>query len=311
MASSFDEGNETTASSPPRVPGWARAILPAPTLASRQWSHALARRCREPAHVAGFIEPSSPVHHIVMPIDVGFQFEARELGTGRWHRHEVRLGELCVIGAGAAPTELCWRGLGPGRSLDFLELYVDPSALRNERASTPSRSLEPTWNVLRDPLLTELLRTIGRQLEQPAASEELFGDLATTLFGLQLERAHGAHEASPELRHSALAPFALKRVREYVASRLTGTIRLEQLAALAGLSPWHFSRAFKASTGFSPHAYVVHCRISESKRLLAGSNLTVADIARRVGFGSVSQLSTRFRALTGTTPSAFRRLSRG
>ena len=290
--------------------GWARSIQPAPTLISRQWSQALARRCREPARVAGFIEPTSLAHHIVMPLDVGFHFEARELGGGRWQSHEVQVGELCVVGAGAAPMELCWRALGPGRSIEFLELYLDPRLLAAE-TGPPSRSVEPTWRVLRDPLLTELLGSVGRDLDQPASSEELFGDLATTLFALQLERAHGVMVASPGPRRSGLSPFVLKRVREYVAAHLAGTIRLQQLAALAGLSPFHFSRAFKASTGLSPHAYVLHCRISESKRLLSGSHLTISDVARRTGFSGTGQLSRSFRAFTGTTPTAFRRLSRG
>jgi AraC family transcriptional regulator len=290
-------------------PTWARSIQPAPTLVSRQWSQALARRCREPARVAGFIEPASLAHHIVMPLDVGFHFEARELGTGRWQRHEVRPGELCVVGAGAAPMELCWRALGPGRSIEFLDLYIDPGALPAESGRAAARLVEPTWRVLRDPLLTELLGSVGRELDRSASSEELFGDLATTLFAVQLERAHGVRGASPGLRRSGLSPFVLKRIREYVASHLAGTIRLEQLAALAGLSPFHFSRAFKASTGLSPHAYVLHCRISESKRLLSGSNLTISDVARRTGFSGTGQLSRRFRAFTGTTPTAFRLLS--
>jgi AraC family transcriptional regulator len=292
-----------------RSPTWARSIQPAPTLVSRQWSQALARRCREPARVAGFIEPASLAHHIVMPLDVGFHFEARELGTGRWQRHEVRPGELCVVGAGAAPMELCWRALGPGRSIEFLDLYLDPGSLPAESGRAAARLVEPTWRVLRDPLLTELLGSVGRELDRSPSSEELFGDLATALFTVQLERAHGVSGASPGPRRSGLSPFVLKRVREYVASHLAGTIRLEQLAALAGLSPFHFSRAFKASTGLSPHAYVLHCRISESKRLLSGSNLTISDVARRTGFSGTGQLSRRFRAFTGTTPTAFRLLS--
>jgi AraC family transcriptional regulator len=291
-------------------PTWARSILPAPTLVSRQWSQALARRCREPARVAGFIEPASLAHHILMPLDVGFQFEARELGTGRWQRHEVRPGELCVVGAGAAPMELCWRALGPARSIECLDLYLDPGSLLAESGRPPARSIEPTWRVLHDPLLAQLLGSVGRELDQPASSEELFGDLATTLFALHLERAHGVVGQPPSPRRAGLAPFVLKRVREYVASHFAGTIRLEQLAALAGLSPFHFSRAFKASTGLAPHAYVLHCRISESKRLLAGSNLTISDVARRTGFSGTAQLSRRFRAFTGTTPTAFRLLSR-
>jgi AraC family transcriptional regulator len=107
-----------------------------------------------------------------------------------------------------------------------------------------------------------------------------------------------------------LSPFALRRVREYVAAHLGSPIPLEKLSLVAELSPFHFSRAFKASTGRSPHAYVLDCRIAEAKRLLSASGLSIAEVARRTGFRSTGQLSTRFRAWTGTTPSAFRSLSR-
>lgn len=311
MTSRGNTGGSDCSTSQSCGSGWARSIQPAPTLVSQHWSQALARRCREPARVASFIEPATLAHHIVMPLDRGFHFEARELGTGRWQRHEVRVGELCVVGAGAAPMELCWRALGPGRSIEFLDLYLDPACPPGQAGRVPSRSIEPTWRVLRDPLLTELLGSVGRGLDQPWSAEELFGDLATTLFALQLERAHGVVPVSSRARGGGLSPFVLKRVREYVAAHLAGAIRLQQLASVAGLSPFHFSRAFKASTGLSPHAYVLHCRISESKRLLSGSHLTISEVARRVGFSGSAQLARSFRAFTGTTPTAFRLLGRG
>jgi AraC family transcriptional regulator len=292
-------------------PTWARSILPAPAIASRQWSHALARRCREPARVAGFIEPASNLHHIVMATSVGFHFETRELGCGKWRHHTVGPGELCVIGAGGAPSELCWQSLGGGRTFEVIEAYIDPVGLRSKIALDTRVSLEPDWRVLRDPLVTELLSGIARQLDVPESDQDLFGDLATMLLGVQLERAHGAARSTPPtLRRGGLPPFVLQRVREYVAAHLASAIRLQRLAALAGLSPFHFSRAFKASTGLSPHAYVLHCRVAEAKRLLSHTTLAVADIAQRTGFSSPGQLSARFRAGTHTTPSAFRGLSR-
>jgi AraC family transcriptional regulator len=292
-------------------PSWARSILPAPTSASRQWSHALARRCREPARVAGFIEPASNVHPIVMPTSVGFQFETRELGTDTWHHFTVGPGELCVIGAGGAPSELCWQSQGRGQTLEVVEVYIDPVGLSSSIAPGARVSLEPDWRVLRDPLVTELLRGIARELDTPESDQELFGELATTLLGVQLERAHGVSGGMPPTpRRGGLPPFVLQRVREYVAAHLASAIRLQRLAALAGLSPFHFSRAFKASTGLSPHAYVLYCRVAEAKRLLSRTTLAVADIAERTGFSSPGQLSTRFRAATGTTPSAFRDLTR-
>lgn len=287
-----------------------RSILPASTLVCRQWPHAVARLCREPAHVQGFLEPASDVHHVVMAMNASFRVDSRELGTGRWRSYEVAPGELLVAGAGAAPSELCWKSLGRERTIDLIELYLDPSTLGSGSDADAPRLLEPKWTLLRDPLLCHLLIELGNGLHRPDSAEISFGELATTLFSQQLGRAHGAASASAPLQRAGLAPRSLARVREYVAAHLSGTIRLGQLAGVAGLSPFHFARAFKLSTGLSPHAYVVHCRIEEAKRLLATSALPIAEIARRTGFRGAGQLSTRFRASTGSAPSAFRRFSR-
>lgn len=261
--------------------------------------------------MAGFIEPASTVHHVVMATSAGFQFEARELGTGKWRQYSVEPGELCVVGAGSAPTELCWQSQGRGRSLDVVELYLDPAGLSESRSPSGPVSIEPVWQVLRDPLLGELLTGIASELDRPESDQELFGDLATTLFALQLQRAHGVtSQASEKPLRGGLSPFALRSVREYVAAHLASAIRLQRLAAVAGLSPFHFSRAFKASTGMSPHSYLLHCRIAEAKRLLSCTTLAAAEIARRTGFTSPGQFSARFRASTGMTPSSFRALTR-
>jgi len=296
--------------SPAVSPKLARAILPAPTLVSRQWPHAVARMCREPAHVRGFLEPASTVHHVVVALNAGFRVDSRELGTDRWRTSEVAPGELVISGAGAAPTELCWSSRGPGRTMDVVELYLDPSALAADAGGSVPLSLEPEWTPVRDPLLTQLLLEVAKGLDEPDSAEVSFGELATTLFTRQLRRAHGAVLGPPPPRRGGLTPLSLGRVREYVAAHLTGTIRLGKLAEVAGLTPFHFARAFKASTGLSPHAYVVRCRIEEAKRLLTTSTLPVSEIARRSGFRGSGQLATRFRAVTGNTPSTFRRFAR-
>jgi AraC family transcriptional regulator len=240
----------------------------------------------------------------------GFRIEMREVGTSRWQHFDVAPGEICVLGAGAAPYEMCWRSTTPGSTIDVVDLYLDPVTLRVGVEDTELPEVPSHWRVLADPLLERLLLELGSALSGPGTGEDLFGEVATQLIALQLGRAHTKTKGLQALRRSGLTPVALRRVREFIAAHLRREIRLEQLAAVAGLSCYHFARSFKLSTGLSPHAFVVHCRIEEAKRLLATTTLPVAEVARRTGFNGPSQLSTRFRVITKQTPSAYRQLVR-
>src|SRR5688572_829885 len=83
-------------------------------------------------------------------------------------------------------------------------------------------------------------------------------------------------------------------------------LSIDKLAAVSHLSPYHFSRLFKQSTGLTPHQYVLHWRIEEGKRLLTRSELDLAEIAQRLGFRDQSHFTERFRKVTGATPKRWR-----
>ncbi|HEY8550394.1 MAG TPA: AraC family transcriptional regulator, partial [Vicinamibacterales bacterium] len=104
-----------------------------------------------------------------------------------------------------------------------------------------------------------------------------------------------------------LAPAALRRVQLFVEANLGRPIRLADLAARAGLSPYHFARAFRTSTGTTPRAYVEARRVERAKQLLKEGELPIAAIAVETGFGTQSRFTTIFRRLTGFTPAAYRR----
>jgi len=72
------------------------------------------------------------------------------------------------------------------------------------------------------------------------------------------------------------------------------------------MSPYHFARSFKAATGLSPHQYVVHRRVERAKALLADTGLTIAEVARAVGFSNHSHLASHVRRLLGVSPRALR-----
>jgi AraC-like DNA-binding protein len=107
-----------------------------------------------------------------------------------------------------------------------------------------------------------------------------------------------------------LTPRALQRIRNYVDEHLAENIELAMLANIAGLSKWHFHRAFKQSAGITPHYYLIQRRLENAQRLLAETNLSVAQIALKSGFSDQSHFSRHFRMLLGVTPTSFRRSKR-
>ncbi len=104
-----------------------------------------------------------------------------------------------------------------------------------------------------------------------------------------------------------LSPAALRRVQLFVEANLGRDIPLASLAERAGLSPFHFARAFRTTTGTTPRKYVENARIEEARRLLEASDLPLARIALQTGLGSQSRFTTTFRRATGLTPAVVRR----
>ena len=98
----------------------------------------------------------------------------------------------------------------------------------------------------------------------------------------------------------------VRRVAQYVQDNLHRQLRLAELSGLVHMSPYHFARRFRQSTGVSPHRFLVQRRIEQARTLLAAESLSIAEIARSVGFRTPSHFTTTFRRVTGITPSGYR-----
>jgi AraC family transcriptional regulator len=105
-----------------------------------------------------------------------------------------------------------------------------------------------------------------------------------------------------------LPPAILRRVCEYMVSRLDDDVSLSEVASISGLSPGHFAFAFKQSMGIAPHAWLRRERVDTAKTLLRNRDLSVAAIATSVGFANQSAFGVAFRKETGLTPTAWRRM---
>lgn len=100
---------------------------------------------------------------------------------------------------------------------------------------------------------------------------------------------------------------SLRAARDHADRYHAESLDLEQLAAVAALSKYHFHRLFTATYGVTPAGYVSERRIERAQDLLRATNLTVTEVCFAVGFSSLGSFSSTFRRIVGETPSAFQR----
>ncbi len=99
----------------------------------------------------------------------------------------------------------------------------------------------------------------------------------------------------------------LRKARDHADRNYADPLDLEQLAAVALLSKFHFHRLFTATYGITPAMYLSERRIERAQDLLRATNLTVTEVCYAVGFSSLGSFSSRFRQIVGETPSEFQR----
>lgn len=116
-------------------------------------------------------------------------------------------------------------------------------------------------------------------------------------------------EPAPE-QVSALPKWRLRRVLDYVETKISEGLSLADLAAAAGLSRMYFAAQFRAATGCRPHEFVLRRRIARAQELLTGSELPLVEVALSVGFQTQAHFTTVFKKMTGETPRRWRDLRR-
>src|SRR5262249_33674565 len=134
----------------------------------------------------------------------------------------------------------------------------------------------------------ETVLKLKRLIEAPLPA--LYGEALQTVLAHELFRMNCG---SPAAEHAkgGLASWQQKRAAAYSKDHLAEDIRIDDLAKIAGLSPFHFARAFKVSFAVSPHQYHLKTRIEHAKRLLAVHGASVTEAGFRTGFGGTSSFT--------------------
>ena len=157
-----------------------------------------------------------------------------------------------------------------------------------------------------DPEIETIALSLLWELRSPGLGGRLYVESLATILGIHLLRHHSSVKRPSLPRSVGLDTQTRRRVYTYIDEHLAEDLALSEIAAVASLSPYHFARLFKASTGVSPHQYVIQRRIERAKLLLSTTNWSLSAIAHAVGFAHESHLALHFKRLTGFLPSSYR-----
>ncbi|KAB8332241.1 helix-turn-helix transcriptional regulator [Scytonema tolypothrichoides VB-61278] len=158
-----------------------------------------------------------------------------------------------------------------------------------------------------DPLIQQIGLALQSELESDGMGSRVYIESLATTLCIHLLR-HYSVSSSKITKHSeGLSRLKLRQAIEYINQNLEKDLGLAEIATAVGMSMYHFSRLFKQSTCFSPHQYVMNCRIEEAKRLLTKTEQAIDQIYPQVGFQNQSHFTNVFRKLMGTTPNAYRK----
>src|SRR5262249_48164123 len=154
------------------------------------------------------------------------------------------------------------------------------------------------------------VRSIGQalagELDAGMPMGKLYIESLVNTLSVHLLRHYSTDSLIPDLQFGGLPSHRLRRVTEFIEENLERDLSLGEIAQAVELSPFHFARSFKQTTGVTPIQFLMQRRIEAAKRLLAESELPIVEIGLRVGLKNQSHFTTLFRKFTALTPRSYR-----
>ncbi|WCM29846.1 AraC family transcriptional regulator [Sphingomonas sp. QA11] len=252
-------------------------------------------------------DPQQPFDGYTIPICMA-PFARGEIWIEN-RRHDLQpipAGGICIVNLESSPwgvhhdTMDVVRFQIPRRTID--ELAYD----RGEKPIGRIRTILGEH----DPVFEGLSRALVAKIALYGAHDRLFIDNVALAFHAHLVRTY-AHASDAEYFRGGLAPWQVRRACDLMMANLAGEACVADLAAACQLSVSYFSRAFRMTLGISPHKWLMNQRVRCARDLLAGTEMTLPQIALACGFTDQSHLTRVFVRKEGHTPGRWRRIRRG
>lgn len=258
-------------------------------------------------------------------------FERYRLARGELHHHTLLQPTLCVAESGGIRVEVGVDGAFKyGRTetgtiwfyptgttmlrsrweghYECIVMSLVPGFLEKILRELPrgdALELRPASGIV-DQQLYHLAMALKTELLTGCLGGRVYEEGLATALAVHLMGHYSTRRRTLLHYASGLSPYRLRRVNEYIEHHLERDLSLVELAGLIDISPYHFARMFKQSTGVAPHGYVLSKRIERARDLLTDKNLSIVDISQAVGFHNQSHFCAVFHKRVGVTPISYR-----
>ena len=282
---------------------WPRVVPFEPSAVSDRlgWVDLRAIHCRA-APTSEFTVPAITRHTLVLITRPPEELDLLYEGVKR-HRPPP-VGAVSLVPAGT-PVQWRWRG-----HKDSFHIHLEPGLLARVAAEAfdldPARLTLPPLDAVDLPHLRAAILAVDAELTAGGLGGPLAAESLANLLAVHLLRHVLAPRQPGRRRYGTLPRARLRAVLEYVEEHLDANPTLEEMAALARLSPNYFASQFRRATGLPPHQFVILRRVERAKQVLqTGSDFSLAEVAAHAGFADQSQFSHHFKRLLGVTPGQF------
>jgi AraC family transcriptional regulator len=221
---------------------------------------------------------------------------------GRHHRDIHEPGHMTLFPAGVS------RRVRTLESHGVLFIALSPKLLVQaglEMREAPAVQLAEQFRFT-DPQCEHIACALKAEAESNYPSGALYGETLAMGLAARLRRAYATANDSAAVYKGGMAPQVMRRVLDFIHDNLSDELRMESLAAVAGLSHYRFAHNFKLAEGIAPHQYVIRVRMERGKQMLRDTDHSIAEIALAVGCQSSSHFTRLFRRATGVTPTEYR-----